>query len=360
MKKLIPVFFISLFLLIGCDLFNGKDSSVKKVDVPFVWDREKSFPDLASRIWVSPNDHIYAGGDSAWFLSTDYGVTFTEYSVPEEVLSFKVKKYGQTYYGFGQVLSDFYIIAGDTVDRSFWGSAFNLYSSSDGNSWEKIFGPFEMDGFLKHDDLIYMTKYNGVVVYNLNTGEEYATDFVFSDEHNDFVNVLEVNSNGDIYAGTHDGIFKTKDHGRTWELVTEEISEEDHWVQKIVIRDEVMYGVGSRLLKSTNFGENWTVSEYEMENYEGEIEELFMTDFDLTSDGYKYAINYLGFFIYDEKKDEVFKFFGPEKYEPFSDNLPMRYREVHSFRNGGVLITSSSNYYYRVGNRNRDSEYWTQ
>ncbi|HBX64957.1 MAG: hypothetical protein CL670_06480 [Balneola sp.] len=361
MKKLLPILFTSTFLLIGCDLFDSASSSKKKEIEPFFWGSEKSFPDLAPRIWVSPNDHIFAGGDSAWFLSTDYGETFSEFDVPDEVLSFAVKKYGQTYYGKGQVLSDFYIIAGDTLDRPFFGGAFNLYTSKDGNNWAKISGPFQMFDFIKHQDLMYVGEQNGVVVHNLSTGEEYAAEFQFDGENSLYVQELKVNSKGAIFAGTLDAIYRSKDQGRSWELVTEEISERFYWVEKIIIEDEVMYGVGSKILKSTDSGENWTISDYTMENYEeGEIEQLFITDFDISADGYKYTINYLGFFINSEKQDNLFKFYGPEKYERFSEDLPMNYSEVHSFRNGGVLILSTSNYFYRVGTRNSDSKYWIQ
>ena len=92
MKTLILITIPSLFLVVGCDLFESKKSEKKVEALPFYWNGERSFPENALSIWISESDHIYVGGEEGWYLSTNYGNSFTKYDIPEEVLSLRSKK----------------------------------------------------------------------------------------------------------------------------------------------------------------------------------------------------------------------------------------------------------------------------
>ena len=273
------------------------------------------------------------------------------------MLSFKIKKTGTTFYGFGQVISDVHVIDGDTTDAGFWGGSFNLYTSTDGDNWEKISGPYSMFDFIEHDGHVYVGKEHGVVTYNVENGEEFSTDFLFTDVSN-WIDEVQVNNKGEIFAGTMEGIYRSKDVGKSWTKVTEEIpSDKDH-TEKIIVDGDEMYGVGEALLYSADSGENWSILEYKMKNHDGEIQDHFMSDFDISEDGYQYSINYLGFFMYSERNADYYEFYGPEKYDENPNSLPLRYGEVHAFKNGSVMITAWGNHFYHIGGRNGNSDYW--
>lgn len=359
MKTLILILIPSLFLVSGCDLFEPNKSDTNTEVLPFHWNEERSFPENAHSIWISERDLMYIGGEEGWYLSTDYGDSFTKYAIPEEVFSFKIKKTGYRYYGYGQVHSDIHVINGDTTDAGFWGGSYNLYTSVDGNNWEKISGPYRMFDFIENDGHVYVGKEHGVVTYNVEKGEEFATDFLFNDV-SVRVDEVQVNNKGEIFVGTLEGIYRSQDSGQSWTKVTEEIpSDKDH-IGKIIVEGDEMYSVGEALLYSADSGENWRVLEHKMKNYEGEIKDHFMSDFDISKEGYQYSINYLGFFIYSESNADYFEFFGPEKYSQDPDSFPLRYGEVHAFKNGSVMITAWDNHFYHIGDRNESSDYWTQ
>lgn len=348
-----------LFFVSGCGLFGEEGKSESEIS-PFYWSGERSFPEAALSIWISEEDHIYIGGEEGWYLSTNYGNSFKKYQIPEEVLSFKVKKFGQMLYGYGQVISDIHVINGDTTDAGFWGGSYNLYSSMDGDNWQKISGPFPIYDMMEYDGNIYLGKEHGVVTHNMASGEEFATDFLFIDASN-WIDEIQVNSKGEIFAGTMDGIYLSKDKGQSWVNVTADIlnskKHSENHVEKIIVDGDELYGVGGSLSYSDDAGESWRILDYKLKNYEGEIVNHFMTDFAIAEDGYMYSINYLGFFMYGERNAEYFEFFGPEKYSSESE-FPLDYEEVHSFKNGGVMITTVDNYFFYIGQRNESSNFW--
>ena len=352
------IFFCVCFLFQGCSIFNSdKEEEEQQQLPPIYWSSRESFPGEGYKsIWVAPNDDIFVSADNSWFKSSNSGSSYTEYSYPDSLLSWRVKQIGSVYYGFGQHSSNYHVIGGDTTEILFWYSHL-LYRSADGSDWEKISGPYDMYDFVKKGELIFIGKQNGVVVFNEITNEEFAVDFLFS-KGLDFVDELAINSKGDIFAGTHDGIYRSKDSGKSWIRVTEEIHKDIDRVDKIIIMEnDEIYAIGHSVLFSDDDGENWEILEFRMMDYEGEIQDLFFYDVEVTEDKVVYAINYLGFFMMRMGKDSVFNFYGSHKYESHS-NESIDYEEIFPFSNGEILLSRWDNYVYHIGRRNFNSEYW--
>lgn len=352
------IFFCACFLFQGCNIFSS-DKEKEEVQLPPIyWSSRESFPGEGYKsIWVAPNDDIFVSADNSWFKSSNFGRSYTEYFYPDSLLSWEVKQIGNKYYGFGQYVSDYHVIGEDTTEIFLWHSDL-LYRSDNGSDWEIISGPFDMYDFIKIEELIFIGKQHGVVVYNEITNEEFAVDFLFS-KGLDFVDELAINSKGHVFAGTHDGIYKSEDKGDSWIRVTEEIHKDIDSVDKILIMDnDDIYAIGHSVLFSDDDGENWEILKFKMMDYEGGgIRDLFFNDFEVTEDSIMYAINHLGFFMMRMEKDSLFNFHGSHKYEPNSNEI-IDYVEIFPFSNGDILLSRWDNYVYHLGRRNFTSEYW--
>lgn len=349
---------LTILFLAGCNIFSS-DEKVEEEESPLSWSSRKTFPaDKVFSVWISKQDEILIGSSGSWLKSSNYGDSFVEYSIPDSVYTWYIKKEGTVYYGFGQLNSRYHVIAGDTTDAVLWFSH-NFYKSLDGQNWEKISGPYDMYDFYVQDNLAYISTLEGVVTVDLETKQEYYDKFLQTNSL-DIINDIEVNSNKEIFAASHDGIHKSTDEGKTWEKVTEEIHKSVDRVEKLIIlNNNDMYAIGTSVLFSGDNGESWEILEFEMENYDGEIQGMFLDDMEIAEDRNMYSINYLGFFMANSTKEDVpFTFYGPQMEDDKFETPPLDYNSIHLFNNGDILISRWNNNVFHIGKRNRNAKYW--
>jgi photosystem II stability/assembly factor-like uncharacterized protein len=77
-----------------------------------------------------------------------------------------------------------------------------------------------------------------------------------------YITTLALNSNGDIFAGTSGhGIFRSTNNGNTWIEINTGIVGENRWIKTVIVGNNgnVFAGTSDGVLHSENNGENWII-----------------------------------------------------------------------------------------------------
>jgi hypothetical protein len=351
MKNLITIVCISGLILSGCNLFNTEEKPTRKIE-PFEWSFD-SAPHSSHLMYVDSRDRLYAGGNNYWAISSDKGKTFKTYQQPDSVRFELVKHFENTFYAIGEYEVDEVIFSSPSRVQSN-----GLFKSDDGNNWELILGPFWMYDLLLDDDrYLHVAKYGGISTIDLSTDTEFLNQFLNTNSA-DAIKVLAKNSKGDVFAGCHDGVYKTTDNGKNWLRVSyPDVPKNLDSVDALYIdeKDRIFAIAARRLLLSLDDGESWSIQElkYNRPNSPNKWDTFYPGEIAFSSAGLIYTYSYYGLYVAHLDSADTFYFAGPNGYD--ADNW-FEYSNPKAFSDGSVILQNDNSIIY--GRINAESDFW--
>lgn len=360
MKK---IFFGTLILsfISGCTLISG-DKNPENVPFSgsdaFIWsDINEEFKDITF-LGVDEDDLLIIAKNNGWYSSNNYGKNFVYHSKPDSTEIINLKKIDGVYYAIGSLEVQVPLF-GDSISV-ITASSNALFTSTDGNIWEKFLGSFRMVDFIKdNNNYLQITKYNGVSSIDLDTNIEYLNEFLFTNS-SDFIKMIDLDGKGDLFVTSHDGIYKSKNSGRNWFKVTEEIGKHDDESRYIKILDDYTFvAQGTTNLFQSDNGEDWTRSKlyiHRPSGYKGAVNRMsnYSFSFVVTNDKFGIDIESWGVFVSKPGALNELYFAGPEGY---SWDNPFPFNTIKTFNNGNVIVYSKG-IGFKIGSRNLDSDFW--
>lgn len=353
-SSVFSIFLLSIFLISGCNLFNSDEGKRAEIIDPYNWELRNRFNSL-SLLNVDENDHLYAVAENHWAISYDKGQSFNTLQMPDTVQFKLVRNYNNTFYAIGEY---------DVVEDVFWTPTVvksnGLFRSADGNNWELILGPFLMDDILLDDEgYLHVAKYNGVSSIDLSTQTEYLNEFLFTNSI-DMIRVLAKNSKGDVFAGCHDGIYKTEDNGANWIRVSKQDVHKDlDDVRNLYIdeKDRIFAITTRRLLLSLDDGESWTIHKLKTYDSNAAIKDdsFYLSHIVFSKIGFAFSYDYTGIYIAHFDSIAALYQAGTDEYD--YDNQ-YRYNNLKTFSDGSVIVQGSQ--FFNYGKINPESEFWTE
>ncbi|MEP1305775.1 MAG: hypothetical protein ABJK11_13095 [Balneola sp.] len=356
MKKI--VFFFSIVILSACGLFNDKETTIEEIE-PFEIETLRSFaPDTISYFEVDESNNIFVATKKRWFISSDLGASFQSFDQPDSTYFKRIELLGNTFYAIGVIKVPF-DLWGDstftiTVDSNI------LYRSDEGSNWTKVLGPFLMgDLLLDQNGFLHISKYGGVSSIDLSDGKEYLNQFLNTNSL-DFVTMMSMSPNGDVYAVSHDGIYKTTDNGKNWNRISQEIPknlDDIHYIK--ILNEDTFIAHGTRRVYSSENGEDWNWydmyawSPYTKEDLTLRRDTFYPNGFTVDKKGNLYAINSIGIFYAKSDSISEFDWLGPKGYDY---DTPFKFSKVFSTMNGDLILQDGS--YLAIAKKNPTSSYW--
>ena len=226
----------------------------------------------------------------------------------------------------------------------------SLFSSKDGNEWSRIIGPFSFRTFsMQNDSLFHFSIENGVRTYNLNTHKSRDVEF-FDSKGFDLANSLLPFADGTLLAGSHDGIHKSTDYGKTWVKVSAGyIDKDEDYVDKLIaFNEETVISVGNKTFISTDKGESWT--EMIISIPDGEEQQIISGIYDahLYEDSTLYSLSYYGLTVtnINNPSESISVINYPDNFDSIS-----RYDLLIALKNGDVLLINEDLKYIQKGTR---------
>lgn len=351
-------------LIVGCEPVNnetdtdpGTGTGTIDQAVPlFTWTRLPAFDGKRiTFVDVNDQDEIIVATRNEWYISEDFGETFTEKSQPDTLHFSNVEVRDGQFFGVGvhDILVEIPVIGGFTR-----GTSNSLFRSSDGDTWEYVVGPFLMNDLRASSrNFIHVSKYNGVSSIDINTNTEFLNNFLIS-QSLDFVQELAEDSDGVMYASSHDGVYSSPNSGGSWNKISGDISKDlDSFTSLTITGADVIYASGSSTAyRSFDKGNQWERIRPEFTNEQAQFEDLEHRAIDFRLSDYIYVINDLGFFA---GKQNDFNSFVYADRKPFTRETAGtdRYNDVFSFSNGNVLLTRSDGSIF-IGVQNPQSNFW--
>jgi|WetSurSiteA1Bulk_404760.scaffolds.fasta_scaffold00523_4 photosystem II stability/assembly factor-like uncharacterized protein len=127
-----------------------------------------------------------------------------------------------------------------------------MHSEDNGVNWTAINLPFAYEVAS-----VAINPYNHIFVAAYTEGVYRSTDngvtWSLIGFQNNWMKVLEINSNGIIFAGTEDGLFRSSDNGNNWTQIT------TFQVRDVTFnKNGLVYVSSDKVYRSTNNGDNWT------------------------------------------------------------------------------------------------------
>lgn len=239
-------------LIIGCIL----DKSIEP-EIPHEIVFQQTALDSLTILMVAAdsNGNIYAtasrGHGSDLFRSKDKGETWAITLPRYSISSMAFKNNG-----------DIFACTGNPM-----GAADVLRSSDDGLTWTKLARPgiypikivFSQSGIVFVGDRGGEDVYKGQVYRSTNNGDSWE-ETGFPDSVG--VRSMIINDNGDIFAGTQNGIYRSSDHSNTWELVYKGSSENGRrpviWYLFINPTNKDIYAASDwAIYRSNDNGDSW-------------------------------------------------------------------------------------------------------
>jgi hypothetical protein len=349
-----------LFLIGACNLVSEKDEENRIIPGTdaFFWSSVNNQYSNISYIGITGNDLLVITTDSGWYTSKNYAKDFEFHNNPEGSSLESIKYYDGIFYAIGKT----------KVQQEFFGDSSSvievdsnlLFRSTDGQSWERILGPFKMkDIILDHNNYLHVSKYNGVSSIDLNSGEEFLNEFLFTNSL-DYIRVMDIDEQNNIYATSHDGIYKSSDSGKNWIKVTEEIRKSEDETRFIkVLGNENYIAQGATRLFLSDDGENWSIRELFLNRpsgYQGEMMRSSQYSFSYTVTDDSYGIDLDAYGVLVSKPEELNELYyaGPQGY---NWDFPFPFNYVKSFSNGNIIVYSGQSG-FMIGYRNSDSDFW--
>jgi photosystem II stability/assembly factor-like uncharacterized protein len=156
-----------------------------------------------------------------------------------------------------------------------------MHSADNGVNWAAINLPFAQEVAT-----VAINPYNHIFVAAYTQGVYRSTDegstWSFIGFQNNWLKVLEINSNGVIFAGTDVGLFRSLDNGNNWTQIT------DFQVRDVTFdKNGFVYVSKDKVYRSTNNGDNWT-------EISTGLPDAYINSLAVDADGYVFAgtLNY--------------------------------------------------------------------
>ena len=156
-----------------------------------------------------------------------------------------------------------------------------MHSEDNGVNWTAINLPFAYEVAS-----VAINPYNHIFVAAYTQGVYRSTDngatWSLIGFQNNWLKVLEINSNGVIFAGTDVGLFRSSDNGNNWTQIT------DFQVRDVTFdKNGFVYVSTDKVYRSTNNGDNWT-------EISTGLPDAYINSLAVDADGYVFAgtLNY--------------------------------------------------------------------
>jgi len=349
---------VIVVLLSSCGLFCDKNTP-EIIPEAFELNFIRSFSgETVTYVDVDKSDNIFVATTNEWYMSQDYGETFTTFEQPDTTHFQRVELLDNIFYAIGAVKVPFYLW-GDSTSTTTVDSNI-LYSSKDGSNWTEVLGPFRMvDLLLDQNNYLHISKYNGISSIDLSTGIEYLNEFLFTNSL-DFITSMDIAPNGDVYAVSHDGIYKTTDNGKNWNRISQEIPknlDDIHYIK--ILNEDTFIAHGTRRVYSSENGEDWNWydmyawSPYSKEDLTLRRDTFYPNGFTVDKNGNLYAPDTKGLFYAKSDSISEFNWLGLKGYD--YEN-PFPYNKIFSLSNDDLILFSRTVLTY--GAKNRESEFW--
>lgn len=231
-----------------------------------------------------------------------------------------------------------------------------IVHSSNGFEWTVLFDPQTKiyDILVLDSGTLIAGTVSGVYLYSLSGDSVVKNEFFFASEFlTNSISYLLQSASGSVFAGTHDGIYRSKDEGQTWEKVSREISKHDDSISMLFERKDGTVIAGHRdvFYQSNDDGENWTSFKLP----EGGPIKM------IESNGVEYLLS--GGYIWVRKNNETdFILLGVEKElgKKFTDDN-FFLTEDFDVRNDKIIIYKDlySNAVF-IGTKNPDASIWKE
>ena len=127
-----------------------------------------------------------------------------------------------------------------------------MHSEDNGVNWTAINLPFTYKVAavaINPYNHIFVAAYTQGIYRSMDNGASWS----LIGFQNNWLKVLEINSNGIIFAGTEDGLFRSSDNGNNWTQIT------TFQVRDVTFdKNGFVYVSSDKVYRSTNNGDNWT------------------------------------------------------------------------------------------------------
>ncbi len=359
MRNLILVIFLVLFFS-GCSLFSSNDENSSDIAKDaFFWNKTETLPVSVFRGFsISDNEELYVFGDEAWYKSRNRGASFQKFQNPDSAYFSKILKRGSTYYGLAHYSTSVTQYEKDSTLSGYFFLTSSIFTSEDGNNWQQKTPSFMSWEFsFQNDSLLHVGREYGIRTYNLEN-DTYRDREFYSSKLGDFANEIFISSDGAVYLGCHDGIYKSDDNGRTWIRSSKGFIHKDDDNVNFFFENQTgeIYSIGTKVYQSKDQGESWDIFNIGFENEYGNFTSFSGNSINMREDGLIYIASYYGFFVSDfeniEQPKAVFEY-GDENRTSWD-----YYDRAYSFKNGDILLLNENQKKILVGEKKTDSEFW--
>lgn len=241
MSKKIIFLGVILFFLSSCSLFTNSEET-KKIP-PFTFHKAPQFDDRPIQsVFISSKGDYYVGTLEGLAV---YMPQYQEFELIDDKNTrgiTKLKEFNGRFYAS---------ISGSN----------SIVSSQDGHNWQRelqLQRPV-FDFWVTPDSLIVMGSEFGTYVKTPGLQKLTRARFLESDIIFDFIVTLSQTENGALFAGCHDGIYRSTDQGQNWVKTSTEISKYYDNIQVLLTgRGNRLFAVGGDILYlSEDNGDNW-------------------------------------------------------------------------------------------------------
>lgn len=344
----------------GCGLLNSKDDKQELVIKPYYLMGPNQLPvSIIRGVELTNSEVLNVYGDEEWAQSFDQGETFEVYQNPEDVYFTKILKYKGTFYGLG-AHSISHPTFGDSDSTNFlFGFTNSIFRSQDGINWEQDIAMLTMRDFAFQDDtLLHMGIYEGIRTLNLNSGVFRDKSF-FSSKLSDLVNEFYISADGEIFAGTHDGVYKSIDKGENWTRVSEsQILKDDDTIDSFFISGESLYAVGKKIHVSNDDGITWESVDFGFIDEAERFQDLPGYGSYVTEDGFIFSASYFGILVSRTSNPDDAEFILKHDEDSYS-GTSSRYDKVITFQNGNFIAIEETLGRSMRGVKNEKSPFWS-
>jgi hypothetical protein len=169
-----------------------------------------------------------------------------------------------------------------------------------------------------------------------------------------------MNTNGEVFAVCHDGIYKTQDNGKNWNRISEEIPKNLDDIHYIKILNENSYiAHGTRRVYSSDNGEDWnwydmySWSPYSKKDLSLSRSTFYPNGFTVDESGNLFALDVQGIFHARHDSISEFNWVGPKGYDY---DTPFRFHKIFSTKHGNLILQNGD--VLAIAKRNTNSGYW--
>lgn len=346
---------VLLTLISGCNLLSDDNNSIDNT-APFTWSEIVSFHnDTIRAVQTHSDGGLFVAGNNHLYISEDTGKTFIKHNIPDSTNFIHIEKFDNRFYAIGDV----------EVETMFWSSPLTvtkqvIYISDNGHDWEMLKGPSIIrDIAFDNNGYMYIAKTHGASAFDLSSRTEYPVNF-YDDDWGGAMDEIVTNSKGEVFSGSHGGIYKSSDRGKSWNHTSGDIGRLDGDIAsvnflEITQDDQIIATSGSRMYQSIDGGTSW--SKEDIMTYNEKLDRKwtkYLTHLDIMKNGYLYTTDSNGVLVAHPNSKTDFYYAGPERY---NNDLQFIYNNIVTFENGDVLTYSSKTIF--LGKKNSESSFWT-